>query len=204
MIIYNELRKLFTNKTVFQKHEKINLFMTLICVILFVSIVNIQNLQKKMLLIQMTIVFSIISRIYQYHIVIRGLCEKKFELLNFITLFTCYISHFILFFVMYELNFYKDPKYSFYYQSNEFDVDKKFSSSYEEFEKEIDLNLFYYTFSLSFGVGNNTINARNKFGKIIGFFHMFDGIFLFGFLISKLFKSLRNGTETQLSTNTTI
>ena len=170
---------------------KINFILVLLSLVFFLSIINCE-IHRRKLFIKMTIIISAITRLFQYWFIIAIIKAGRCNI-NFFTLLSCYVTHYILFTSMYYLNYDIHGIHGFNFlggppPGNDIDTIVHIKSA-SEFENNIHINLSYYTVVTSFMVGYNDVTARTKLAKLTNMIHMADAAFLLLFLFGKLFDT---------------
>ena len=161
--------------------------------LLFLILISTYKIKSKNFVL-ITIILSLLSRIFQYSLFIKSL-ERNYRL-DISILYTFFISHFTLFTTLYYYNYLLYGTEGFLYSgsptSGNFIETEKELQSQKSFENNISINLINYTTSISFLVGHSEISVNTTFGKIVNIFNMIDSATLLGYLISYIYSSFRH------------
>jgi hypothetical protein len=167
------------------KYRKIDYPLSLLSFMFLLILIHyrIKNLQ----FIYFTVILSLISRVFQYYLLIESL--RKGISMDFKILMTFFISHFALFTSLYYLNYILYEDNAFIYPGGKQPGDKVINQEAKKhFEDNLGVNLFYYSANLFFS-GSGDIFANTSFAKIINIFNTIDSAGLIGFLISYIFHT---------------
>lgn len=172
--------------------ETINYSLTCLACVLYLMMIKIDmDSPRKKMFIYMSIIMSMIIRIFQYWFVFHNIRNNKC-MLDFTTLFTCYIIHITLFSSLYYLNYKLYGLQSFTFIGGPLPGEPvKYNNSSKDFVDNINVNILYYTTTTSFAVGYGDITSRSTFSKLTTIVHMIDAAFLLIFLFGKMVESLK-------------